>query len=278
MANRRMFSRRIINSARFIKLTKDAQVLYFHLCMNADDDGAVEGFPVRRALGIEEDAYANLEGRGFIITLDRENEIVYIADWLEHNKIRADRLQTSLYRDLISNVIGNKVLIEPKKRSDLKGSNVIDVSAGTELGGPSTDGQLTVHGRSTDGPRTDNGPAMDRLGKDRLGKDKLSKDKLVEESKEDRPKRKRFVPPTIEDVISYINEKGYLNVNANKWFSHYAANGWMVGKNKMKDWKRSVDYWHHNSNDSVQPQQQRLDIIEHTEADKQEQFAGDLFD
>ena len=92
MANRRMFSRRIINSARFIKLTKDAQVLYFHLCMNADDDGAVEGFPVRRALGIEEDAYANLEGRGFIITLDRENEIVYITDWLEHNKIRADRL------------------------------------------------------------------------------------------------------------------------------------------------------------------------------------------
>lgn len=268
MANRRMFSRRIINSARFIKLTKDAQVLYFHLCMNADDDGAVEGFPVRRALGIEEDAYANLEGRGFIITLDRENEIVYITDWLEHNKIRADRLQASLYRDLISNVVGNKVLIEPKKRSDLKGSNVVDVSAGTELDGRTKDSPRTDNGQSTDGPRTDNGQAMDRLGKDRIGKDKISKDKLVEDSKEGKPKRKRFVPPTIEDVISYINEKGYLNVNANKWFSHYAANGWMVGKNKMKDWKRSVDYWHHNNNDSLQPQQQSIGIIQHTEAEQ----------
>lgn len=187
MANRRMFSRRIINSARFIKLTKDAQALYLHLCMNADDDGAVEAYPVRKALGVEEDALANLAGRGFIIMLDQENEVVYITDWLEHNKIRADRIQTSMYRDLIANVIGAQVLIEPKKRSDLKSSNVIDVSAGTELAG-----------RSMDGPRTDNGRTMDRLGEDRLSKDKIGEvkkgdDKTEKDKKaEKKPKKHKY--------------------------------------------------------------------------------------
>lgn len=60
------------------------------------------------------------------------------------------------------------------------------------------------------------------------------------------PKRKRFVEPTIEEVEAYIKEKGYTNVSAAKWISKYKANGWMVGKVKMKDWRACVDYWHRN--------------------------------
>ena len=59
-------------------------------------------------------------------------------------------------------------------------------------------------------------------------------------------KAKAFVPPTIEEVESYIKEKGYTNVNASKWISRYKANGWMVGRVKMKDWRACVDYWHNN--------------------------------
>ena len=56
---------------------------------------------------------------------------------------------------------------------------------------------------------------------------------------------KRFVKPTIEEVRDFIREKNF-SVDADAWYSHYESNGWMVGKNKMKDWRASVNYWQHN--------------------------------
>lgn len=52
----------------------------------------------------------------------------------------------------------------------------------------------------------------------------------------------RFTPPTTEEVREYIREKGY-NVDAEKFVDFYESKGWMVGKNKMKDWKASVRTW-----------------------------------
>ena len=46
MANKRMFSKRITNSARFLKLPLSAQALYFHLSMDTDDDGIVEAYKI----------------------------------------------------------------------------------------------------------------------------------------------------------------------------------------------------------------------------------------
>lgn len=54
--------------------------------------------------------------------------------------------------------------------------------------------------------------------------------------------RSRFTPPTIEEVTAYCSERG-TGVDAQKWFDHYSANGWMVGKNKMKDWRAAVRTW-----------------------------------
>lgn len=55
--------------------------------------------------------------------------------------------------------------------------------------------------------------------------------------------RKRFVPPTVEDVRAYCDEKGYTLVNPERFVNYYASNGWMVGKSKMKDWKSAVAGW-----------------------------------
>jgi hypothetical protein len=74
---------------------------------------------------------------------------------------------------------------------------------------------------------------------------KTTKETTTKTSKK-RVKAKAFVPPTIEEVESYIKEKGYTNVSAAKWISRYKANGWMVGRTKMKDWRACVDYWHNN--------------------------------
>ena len=52
----------------------------------------------------------------------------------------------------------------------------------------------------------------------------------------------RFTPPTVDDVAAYVTEKGY-HVNAERFVSFYQQKGWMVGKNRMKDWKAAVRNW-----------------------------------
>ena len=57
---------------------------------------------------------------------------------------------------------------------------------------------------------------------------------------------KRFIPPTMEQVIEYCLER-QNNVDPEKWMNHYTSNGWKVGKNGMKDWKAAVRTWEKNS-------------------------------
>ena len=61
-------------------------------------------------------------------------------------------------------------------------------------------------------------------------------------------KRTVFKPPTIEEVRAYCLERGN-SVDAERWHNHYRANGWMVGKTKMVDWKAAVRTWERNGYD-----------------------------
>lgn len=55
---------------------------------------------------------------------------------------------------------------------------------------------------------------------------------------------KKFAPPSLDDVKSYFTEKGVNDPNeADMFFSFYESKGWMVGKNKMKDWQAAVRGW-----------------------------------
>lgn len=56
------------------------------------------------------------------------------------------------------------------------------------------------------------------------------------------PTRRRFSPPTVDEVKRYCQEQG-CSVDAERFVDHYESNGWMVGKNKMKDWKAAVRNW-----------------------------------
>lgn len=54
--------------------------------------------------------------------------------------------------------------------------------------------------------------------------------------------RKRFRPPTVEEVEAYCFERNN-KVDAERFVDFYASNGWRVGKNPMKDWKAAVRTW-----------------------------------
>lgn len=52
----------------------------------------------------------------------------------------------------------------------------------------------------------------------------------------------KFKKPTIEEIISYCNERNN-HIDPNQFFDFYESNGWKVSKNPMKDWKASVRTW-----------------------------------
>ncbi|WP_241414864.1 hypothetical protein [Clostridium beijerinckii] len=158
-----MFSLKIIDSARFLKMPISSQLLYFHLCMRADDDGVVEGYNVLRMTGVNEDDLRVLSAKGFVKVLN-EDLVAYIEDWKEHNKLRADRKVDSIYKDLLLKVIPDVELLEPKKRSDLKQQKACTF----------TDGQWTDNGQTTDGLVQDSTGQV-RTGQERLGQQHIEK-------------------------------------------------------------------------------------------------------
>lgn len=71
---------------------------------------------------------------------------------------------------------------------------------------------------------------------------KNNKEEVNKESiSKDIPK-KVFIKPSIEEIQKYCNERNN-NVDANRFYNFYESKGWMVGKNKMKDWKAAVRTW-----------------------------------
>lgn len=56
------------------------------------------------------------------------------------------------------------------------------------------------------------------------------------------PKRHKFIPPTVEQVAAYIQERN-SKVDAQRFVDFYTAKNWMVGKNRMSDWKAAVRTW-----------------------------------
>ena len=80
-------------------------------------------------------------------------------------------------------------------------------------------------------------------------------DTEIEKDIEKKPK-KRFVPPTLEEVKAYCQERGN-NVDAQKFFDYYSADKWIDGKGKpVKNWKQKVILWE-RSDEGGKPKYQR---------------------
>ena len=73
----------------------------------------------------------------------------------------------------------------------------------------------------------------------------------IETKKDIKPKR--FIPPTLEEVTQYCQERKN-SVNPNKWMNHYQSKGWKIGKETMKDWKAAIRTWEGNDYQQQKPQ------------------------
>lgn len=207
MAERRMFAKSVIGSGRFLQMPPTSLLLYYDLGMAADDDGIVEAFTVIRTTGATEDDLRVLAAKEFVTVLN--NDLVsFIHDWNTNNQIRKDRYRPSAYA---------KLLVKVESGEDLETNGL---PSGTQME-----------------------PEV-RLGKARIG----SGEPLAAPAHTPAPgkgQRSHFVPPTLEEVAAYVRERGSM-VDPQGFIDFYAAKGWMVGRNKMKDWKaacRNAEKW-----------------------------------
>lgn len=175
MANRRMFSNRIANSARFLQMPSESQLLYFHMVLRADDDGIVEAYPIIKLLGVPPDNLKVLISKGFIEVLN-EDQVVVILNWTEHNTIRADRKTNSVYLPLLIHKFPDIEIVIPTPRSDKKDNS-------KRLG--------TVPGLS-----------LDSLSKVKLSKVKLSKQEKLSTSKSKAQSSKLPSKETLGNIVT----------------------------------------------------------------------------
>lgn len=164
MAQRRMFSRTITESDAFTEMPLSAQALYFHLGLNADDDGFVNSPKhVQRGIGAAEDDLAILVAKRFLIPFD--SGVVVIRHWKTNNYIRHDRYKPTecVEEALMLSDNGNGVYVLDGSASAPPAGIPTGTLPGTEAGIPTA--------IPTGNP-----------GKDRLGKDRVEKDPLPEKA------------------------------------------------------------------------------------------------
>jgi hypothetical protein len=211
-----MFSKQIVDSDDFLDMPLSAQALYLHLLVRADDDGFTNGVKkVMRMIGARDDDLKVLIGKRFVLMF--ESGVLVIKHWLIHNSIRKDRYKPTVHTE-------EKALIEQKdneaytfKKEPLNGLDSTWQPNGNQLAPQVSIGKVSI----------------------------------VEDNKKEKPKKKttaRFIKPTIEQLNSYKQEKGY-KWDVEAFYDYYQTNGWKVGKNAMKDWKAAMRNWNRRNGD-----------------------------
>lgn len=108
MAERRMMSKKIIDTDNFLDMPQSTQCLYFHLLLRADDDGFIQSpKSIMRITGCKDDDLKLLNAKGFVIGF--ETGVIVIRHWRIHNYVQSDRYSKSELPEAKQVELKNKV-------------------------------------------------------------------------------------------------------------------------------------------------------------------------
>ena len=189
MAQRRMFNKSITNNDNFLEMPDSSQNLYFHLSMNADDDGFVDNWKaIMRMTGHKEDDLKVLIAKQYVIPF--ESGVIVIRHWRLNNYLQKDRINPTNYQREKSLLITDD-------------NNVYNLYT----------------------------------------QNSIDKNSIVKRAS------KNFIKPTIEEITNYCIERNN-GINAEAFYDFYESKDWLIGKNKMKDWKACVRTWEKRTQDT----------------------------
>lgn len=107
MAQKRMFNNSVVGSDEFLEMPDSSQNLYFHLSMQADDDGFVDNWKsIMRMTGKKEDDLKVLIAKSFVIPFD--TGILVIRHWRLNNYIQKDRYKETIHKEEKAMLVTNE--------------------------------------------------------------------------------------------------------------------------------------------------------------------------
>ena len=202
MAEKRMFSKVIVDSDAFLDMPLSTQALYFHLSMRADDDGFLNNArKIQRLVGASDDDLRLLLMKRFVIGF--EDGILVIKHWRMNNYLRKDRYTPTVYQD-------EYAMLGVKKN----GSYTLEKTDGIQAGIP--DGSQCVTQVS--------------IGKDSIDKKRI--EKTVCPEPETAPDRKKAVSLILNDKTEYWIFEDQIA----EWMELFPAVDVMQELRKMRSW------------------------------------------
>lgn len=216
MARKRMISPEIWRSSSFAELSDFAKIVFIGLISNADDEGRGEADP------------ALLKS-----TLFPRDEKKRAADVKSALSEIARSTSTLFY-----SVEGNDYYVLTKWKLYQK----LDRPTPSRIPTPPQDQNVGERGNYTQNQQFDEGSTNIRRGLDEgstIEKNKNMNKNRIEERE----------APTLEDIRSYCLERKN-NVDPQRFYDYYSANGWKVGGQPMRDWQATVRRWETNGIDS----------------------------
>ena len=162
MAQKRMFTMKIVDSDAFLEMPLSTQCLYFHLNMRAADDGFIGNTKrIMKIIGASEDDLRLLIAKRFVLTF--EDGVIVIKHWRMHNTLSRDRYAETSYTDE-----KKMLLLKDNGSYSLTGGNPIDDTRLIERSG-----RQTQQRRNIDATKTHSDKGLD------IDKDKEKDNKLI---------------------------------------------------------------------------------------------------
>lgn len=212
MAERRMFSKTVIESDSFLDLPATTQLLYFHFGIRADDDGFIsQPKSIMRMCGCKDDDMKLLIAKDFIIPFD--SGVVVVRHWHMHNYIRKDRYKETA-------CLNEKTQLKITQK-------------GEYFLGDSSIGQPLVNHRLP----------QDRIGKDRLGKVSVDKSICGKKKKQKPPRHKygQYKNVLLSDIELSKLQSEFPN-DWEEWIERVSAYCESSGR-KYKNYLATIRQW-----------------------------------
>lgn len=217
MAQKRMFDKVVTTSDDFLELSAEAQCLYFHMGMLADDDGLSKNYrSYMKLVGATNEDLQSLIDKSFIYKFD--SDVIAIKHWKINNTIRNDRYRPTIFQNEFS-------------RLDIADNNEYIM--------------LDTNG-IPDGNQMDTKNNIDKNSKDKISKEKNSLEKKREEKNNIVEKREDVTilsgnDVVVKDVIDYLNKKINSSYNWENEKIKSLVNNWIEKGYKILDFQIVID-------------------------------------
>ena len=235
MAERRMFSKSVVESDPFMDMPAEAQALYFHLNMAADDDGFCDNpRSIMRACGASNDTMKLLIAKKFVLTFEKNDGfVVVVKHWRLNNYIRKDTYHETKYKEFMRELYFDENQSYSMNHGDghvpcLPQSSPAPVTAPSQ---PSNE-PVTAPSRTRDEPLT-----QDSIGKDSIDKSIVSTGEVRKGESEGEtapppaaitdPDKKRGRNDFFIGRLQFFEQQGW---NGECWYTMAAAEGITKGE------------------------------------------------